>query len=291
MNRMDVEYGPMRRGIARLCGLASIALLVVACGRGVGSGDTVPDSTWELVSLEFDGQIYNEPLLLSSSDQLFGGGGACNSFGQQANGDIVRTLRGCDDESERVDEALINAVQGNRQLDGERLTIDGSFATVVLHPIVLSTPAEVFSVLASDAPDVGRATLLFDEEAGGPPDGWDRMIRVETDIPLADFVIGSSGHTVCVHIGLATERVTSGSSCHSVHRLTRASSMTVGYPEPLLQAVLVPDAFLTAGNMQQLSEIGTVAGNFFIIDPGTAVQVTLEDGEGNSYEIDLVRVN
>ena len=161
----------------------------------------------------------------------------------------------------------------------------------MLRPIVLSTPAEVFSVLASDAPEVDPATLLFDEEAGSPPQDWDRMIRVETDIPLADLVIGSSGQTVCVHIGLATERVTSGSGCRSVHRLTRANSMTIGYPEPVLQAVLVPDAFLAAGNMQQLSELGTVAGNFLIIDPGTTVRVTLEDGQGNSYEIDLVRMN
>ncbi len=280
------------KAVATWWWVAAIALVTVACGNGAGSGDVVPDSTWELLSLEFDGRAFDEPLLLSSREQLFGGSGACNDFGVEADGTVVQTAVGCDDESERVDEALINAVQGRRQLDGERLTIEGSFATVVLRPIVLPTPVELFSVLASDAPDIDLATLIFDEEAGGPPQDWDRMIRVDADIELAEFVIGSNGHSVCSHIGLATERPTSGSSCQPAHRLqSRFFAMVVGYPEPVVHAGLIPDAFLSDGNVQRLQEFGTVMGNFFVINLDTAVNLTLTDGEGNSYELDRAQIN
>lgn len=270
------------------CRWVAFVLLISACGNGIASGDDVPDGQWELVRLEFDGDSFDEPLILSSMDQLMGGRGACNSFGQEPGGQIVQTLAGCDEESERVDEALIDAIQGNRQVDGEDLRLEGSFATAELRSIVLPTPQELFSILSSDAPDVDPATLLLDEESGGPPEDWDRMIRIEADVDLADFVIGSSGASVCFHVGLATERVTSGSTCRPVQDVrSEAISMIVGFPEPVVHAALIPDAFLTEDNIAMLEQFGTITRNLLVVDLSQAVQATLEDSDGNTYEVDL----
>ena len=271
--------------------VVALALLATSCGNGVGTGDSVPDGQWELVRLDYDGRSYDEPLILSSNDQLFGGRGACNSFGQQPNGDIVQTAAGCGDERERIDEALIDAVRGRRQIDENTLILNGSFATAVLRSIVLPTPEELFSILATDAPDVDPATVLFDEEAGGPPTDWDRMIRIESNVELAQFFIGANGQSVCLHIGLETERVTGGSTCRQVQDVrSEAISMVVGYPEPSVRAALIPDAFLTEANIALLEPFGALYENLYVVDPSQAVQLTLDDSDGNAYNLNLREV-
>ena len=268
-------------------GWACLLLVISACGNGLASGDSVPDGQWELVQLEYDGRVFNDPVILSSQDQLFGGRGPCNSFGQQADGEIVQTLVGCDEELGRIDAALVNAIQGERRLDGDQLVLDGSFATAELRAITLPTPEELFAILASDAPDVDPNTVLYDEE-GGPPEGWDRIIRLDDGDEIAEFIIGTLEGRVCFHIGLDTEPVTSGSTCQSIEDVRFAAiTMTAGFPEPLVQAALIPDAFLTEDSVAMLSSLGSVSGNVFRIDPSDSVEITLNDESGNSYLVML----
>lgn len=276
--------------MSRSLGVLVLVLALAACSRG-NTGDAVPDGNWELVRLEFRGEVFEEPLVLSSADQLMGGRGACNSFGQQDDGSITQTLVGCVGIAEQVDEALIDAITGHRTFDGNTLILEGSFARAELVEIVLPTVAEFFAVLASDEPDIDPATLLLDSEAGGPPQDWDRMLRLDDPLDFAEFVVGSSGGSVCFHVGLDTERVTSGSSCRAMQDVrSDAITMIVGYPTPKVAAALIPDGWLTAENLADLGELGTVQGNLFIANQDATVMLTLEDSNGAKYSLELPAV-
>lgn len=63
--------------------------------------------------------------------------------------------------------------------------------------------------------------------------------------------------------------------------------MIVGFPEPVVHAALIPDAFLTEDNIAMLEQFGTITRNLLVVDLSQAVQATLEDSDGNTYEVDL----
>lgn len=251
-----------------------VALLSVACAGDSelfsGSGQSI-DGDWELVSATFDGEVVQEPLFLRVEGELLRGNNGCNSFGEEPNGEIVQTAAGCEGLPARLEQAVMFAIRGEREiLDDGQLSISNGDTVLLYRPLERIFPAELYSILASDAPDVDGVDVPFEAE-GGPP-RFDRLVLLEDDGHPLKFYIGENNReSITLYVGIDGPPATSAQGGGSARDGGRtAITVLAGGPEVadiIALAALIPDAHLDDTSREQLQELGGLHGNLLIAEP------------------------
>ena len=114
--------------------------------QGEGDVPSLAGTSWRVVSIARGSATITAPsgteLPLDFGDSTLSGTSACNLFSAsyEQNGsrlqvrDIHTTLRGCDDASTRVEQAMLDGISegGTLSFAGSRLTVAGSSGVIVL---------------------------------------------------------------------------------------------------------------------------------------------------------------